>query len=141
MPVDTILVALSNTDTGTQRDLTAVDLAGQTNAHVVLGVSYDEETHRVAGSELNVDSPDELAHRDEAVDAVATTFADAGVTYEIRGVFGHDGEGFVRLARQVDADMVVVQGGDRTPVGKAVFGSVPQHILLHAPCPVLLVHT
>lgn len=39
----------------------------------------------------------------------------------------------------LDADYIVVVGRSRSPVGKALFGSVTQGVLLHAECPVLAV--
>jgi len=138
MSVETILVALTDADPRLTAE--AVDLAAQTDARLVLGATYDEETHRATGSELQIDSPDELARRDDGIDPVRASVENAGIEYTVRGALGHDGEGFVRLADETDADVVIVAEGKRTPAGKAVFGSVPQHVLLNAPCPVLLVH-
>jgi nucleotide-binding universal stress UspA family protein len=42
---------------------------------------------------------------------------------------------------EVDADLVVVGARKRTPVGKAVFGSVTQSVVLDSPVPVTVVRT
>ena len=45
----------------------------------------------------------------------------------------------VDVAKETDASLVVVGIRPRSPVGKAVIGSVAQRIVLDAPCPVLAV--
>lgn len=45
----------------------------------------------------------------------------------------------VELARQWRASMLVCGIRNRTPVGKALMGSVSQDLILSAPCPVLAV--
>lgn len=45
----------------------------------------------------------------------------------------------VRVAQERDADLVVVGVRHRSPVGKALMGSVSQRVLLDATCPVLAV--
>jgi len=45
----------------------------------------------------------------------------------------------VDVANETDASLVVVGIRPRSPVGKAVIGSVAQRIVLDAPCPVLAV--
>ena len=43
------------------------------------------------------------------------------------------------VAKETNAELVVVGIRHRTPVGKALLGSVAQRIVLDAPCPVLTV--
>ena len=45
----------------------------------------------------------------------------------------------VRVAQERDAELVVVGVRHRSPVGKALMGSVSQRVLLDATCPVLAV--
>lgn len=45
----------------------------------------------------------------------------------------------VEVARETNASLVVVGVRYRSPVGKALMGSVAQRIVLDAPCPVLTV--
>ncbi|WP_436348641.1 universal stress protein [Natronorubrum sp. FCH18a] len=64
-----------------------------------------------------------------------------GVTdeYEAIGRTGNPSEEVLDYASDVDASYVVVGGRSRSPVGKALFGSVTQSVLLDAECPVLAV--
>jgi nucleotide-binding universal stress UspA family protein len=45
----------------------------------------------------------------------------------------------IQVAKDVDADFIVIGLRRRTPVGKLILGSNAQRILLDAPCPVLAV--
>jgi nucleotide-binding universal stress UspA family protein len=49
------------------------------------------------------------------------------------------GQRLVELADEVDADMVVLGGRNRSPAGKALFGSTAQEVMLGSSCPVTFV--
>ena len=49
------------------------------------------------------------------------------------------GENLVRLAKEKDIDEVYIGVKKRSKVGKLVFGSTAQYVILHAPCPVVTV--
>jgi nucleotide-binding universal stress UspA family protein len=49
------------------------------------------------------------------------------------------GEQIVNLAEQSNADLVVLGLRRRSMVGKVIFGSNAQYIIINAPCPVLTV--
>jgi nucleotide-binding universal stress UspA family protein len=55
------------------------------------------------------------------------------------GAVGEPAEVIVDLAESSDANYLVIGGRKRTPVGKALFGSVSQSVLLNATCPVVSV--
>ena len=59
--------------------------------------------------------------------------------YEVIGRVGNPGKKVVEYADEVDARYLVVGGRARSPVGKAIFGSVAQSILLSAKRPVVAV--
>lgn len=56
-----------------------------------------------------------------------------------RGDLGDPSDAVVQVAQRRDARLVVLGLRARTPVGKLVFGSTAQRILLDATCPVLAV--
>ena len=56
-----------------------------------------------------------------------------------RGDLGDPSDNVVQVAQRRDARLVVLGLRDRTAVGKLVFGSTAQRILLDATCPVLAV--
>ena len=55
----------------------------------------------------------------------------------VRGL--EPGEDLVRLAKEQQVDEVIVGVKRRSKVGKLVFGSTAQYVILNAPCPVATV--
>jgi nucleotide-binding universal stress UspA family protein len=55
----------------------------------------------------------------------------------VRGL--EPGEDLVRLAKEQQADEIIVGVKRRSKVGKLVFGSTAQYVILNAPCPVATV--
>lgn len=142
MSVDTILVTVREADEQTSLAEAVVDVAGPTEASVVLARAYDEDEYKKRVNELEFESQpstDEVAQRSESIRKVARVLDDNGVDYEVRGVVGEEGDAFVDLAETVDSDLLYIQGEGRTPTGKALFGSGAQTVLLNAPCPVTYV--
>jgi len=83
----------------------------------------------------------EHAQRDAegvAEDVTTETVEDVeSVSY--RGRVGNVTEEILQVAREEDPRYLVVGGRKRTPVGKAIFGSVTQSVLLEADRPVITV--
>jgi nucleotide-binding universal stress UspA family protein len=66
---------------------------------------------------------------------------DAGVEYKL-----HQGEGdpagtILRIAEELDADLIVVGNRGMKGIARFVLGSVPNTIAHHAPCSVMIVRT
>ncbi|PSQ40654.1 universal stress protein [Halobacteriales archaeon QS_9_68_42] len=61
----------------------------------------------------------------------------AGIKVTMAETSGDPGEQVVGYAEEVGADLVSVAGRERSPAGKAVFGSVSQSVMLNAEVPVL----
>lgn len=93
------------------------------------GAVYVEEVNR---------SLDDLRDPPETVDLVADRLADAGVDHERREAVGDPAEAVLTAAADVDADAILLGSRKRTPVGKAVFGSVSQNVILGADRPVIV---
>jgi nucleotide-binding universal stress UspA family protein len=81
----------------------------------------------------------------EEIKSLAKTIAEeavekAGIEVdEIVGLVGKPSQRVLEYAEDADADYIVVGGRKRSSVGKVLFGSVTQSILLNADCPVLTV--
>lgn len=61
------------------------------------------------------------------------------VPTETRVVSGDPGWAIVAAAKDCNADLIVMGTHGRTGVGRALMGSVAEHVLRHANCPVLTV--
>jgi len=146
MALETILLAVGPSDADRLEELASAvsDVAGPTGATVVLLHVFSREDYREVRDQLDTDpdsefTPTSAAQRQATIRELTGAFDDAGVDYEIRGAVGDKGEEIVDAADEVGADMVFVGGRQRSPTGKAVFGSTAQEVMLSAPCPVTFV--
>lgn len=147
MALETILLAVGHGDRERIDRLAeeTIDVAQPAGARVVLGHVFTDEEYETTIDNLKFDrdaenlSADVVAARHATIRELQKHFEDVGVKYEVRGAVGEHGESIVELAKEVDADRVVVGGRKRSPAGKAVFGSVAQEVMLSSPCPVTFV--
>jgi nucleotide-binding universal stress UspA family protein len=76
------------------------------------------------------------------LDALTARLDSEGVPHRIRHLdigSGTASDAILRVAEEVDAELLVVGIHRRSPVGKVLLGSNAQRILLNATCPVLAV--
>ncbi|NKE35277.1 universal stress protein [Natronococcus sp. JC468] len=72
-----------------------------------------------------------------AEEIAAEAIEDASVEATPVGLLGDPADEIVDYADEADASYLVVAGRNRSPVGKALFGSVTQSVLLNASTPVV----
>ena len=84
---------------------------------------------------------DDAIKTEAQLDEVRSTLQEAGVENEVRQlVRGMDpAEDLINVAKEVDAEFIIIGLRRRSPVGKLILGSNAQRVLLDAPCPVLAV--
>ncbi|WP_255191385.1 universal stress protein [Natronobeatus ordinarius] len=80
-----------------------------------------------------------LSRRDVAAERARELVNAEDDAIEIAGLDGEPAESIVEYANERDAAYVVLGGRDRTPAGKAVFGSVAQSVILSLDRPVVVV--
>jgi nucleotide-binding universal stress UspA family protein len=75
------------------------------------------------------------------LEEVQSALRESGVEHEVRQlVRGLDpADDLVKVATEVEAEIIVIGLRRRSPVGKLILGSNAQRVLLDAPCPVLAV--
>ncbi len=129
-----------------------VAVAHQVSATARLALSYAVQEAVFRGTDLAV-----LHVVSSALDADRTDAYRAGVSDEIEKAVGSDtqvtwklhletvsgdvGDAIVQLTDQLRPDLLVLGARRRSPVGKALLGSVAQTIILEANVPVLVVKT
>jgi len=99
--------------------------------------------HVVDAVDLDVDA----AHQAGLSDEIGTVLAEAGISdlkWELRLAAAADqtddtADTVLALAHKASADLLVIGARRRSPVGKAILGSVTQKIILDADFPVLVV--
>lgn len=75
----------------------------------------------------------------KSIAAVADYFENREIAYTVREDHADPAAKIVELASEIDADQIVMCGRKQSPVGKVLFGSTTQSVLLHAPVPVTVV--
>ncbi|SNR25613.1 universal stress protein [Halorubrum vacuolatum] len=80
----------------------------------------------------------ELQGRPESVDAVEEELDALGVDHTLIEHVGDPSDGILTVADEEDVDAIVLGLRKRSPVGKALFGSVSQTVILNADRPVFL---
>jgi len=95
----------------------------------------ERASYETSGKSLDMTQIETLA---ETIATEAVT--EAGVeAEEIVGLVGKPSQRVIEYAEDVGADYIVVGGRKRSSVGKVLFGSVTQSILLNASSPVVTV--
>lgn len=125
--------------------------------HVLLAVDGDEERSiRLARAAVElpdsaesvfvsvfhcfVDNPAGVsAPQVGGVRRVVEALTDANVDHEVLEASGDPAESIRRAAAEEDVDAIHLAGRNRSPAGKALFGSVAQSVILNADRPVTIV--
>lgn len=103
-----------------------------TVVHVFKEVQSDE------GGTIHID---EYANPPTSVSKAIGSLEAEGISVAFEHRSGDPAEEILRTARAEDANQIVLSGRHRSPVGKAMFGSVVQEVILNADRPVLTVRS
>jgi universal stress protein A len=117
----------------------AFDLAGRLRAPLLIVSVIDPGQLRLPGGRFG-QRVDQVRSQREVVaqDLVARGRA-LGIDVSFLIWEGEPGESIVEAARAEHADLVIVGSHGRGSVGRLFIGSVSEHVVRHAPCPVLVV--
>ena len=74
----------------------------------------------------------------DTVEGVASSLEDAGANVQIHDVTGEPAVGIVEISEEYDVDAIVIGTRRRSPVGKVLFGSVAQSVILDSHKPVIV---
>lgn len=113
-------------------------LAGDLGADLLV-VSVIDRDHGRAPKRPSERIDQRRAVREAAAQSVVTRGRRAGVTVSFLVWEGDPGPAIVEAAAAEHVDLVVVGTRGRNRLERAVLGSVSDHVLRHAHCPVLLV--
>lgn len=141
-----VLVATDGSDASTDAVRRGFEVLGSPDAVVLLTVLTDVPGDDAGGFESSVDTPEQQEREwaDEQVDAKALLDAAAGlvptgVTVDRRVEVGDPASAICDVAADSGADVIVVGSHGRGLIKRIVLGSVSEHVVRHAPCPVLVV--
>lgn len=100
------------------------------------------ERTAVAGDELTiavVNNPASAMDAEKIKTVVHDTLASASTDAAVRHVTGDAGSRLVEIAETEEYDMIVLGGGQSSPMGKISLGSISEFVLLNAAVSVKLV--
>jgi nucleotide-binding universal stress UspA family protein len=122
----TVLVAVS----GPSNEASAVRLGSKlsTRLDTELAVLY------VQPSDEDLNTPSEAVASEAIENALSPAVEGRSI-----GRVGKPATGILSVADEHDAQYLVIGGRKRSPVGKTIFGSTTQSVLLNADCPVITV--
>lgn len=104
----------------------------------VVNVFKEFEAIDEGGNVQSEDLYDEDKFPDSAV-TVRDHLTETGIAVDLMRRHGEPAEEIIDYANSVDADTIVIPGRKRSPIGKAVFGSVTQDVILNAGRPVTII--
>ncbi|WP_435073551.1 universal stress protein [Halorubrum sp. HHNYT27] len=137
-------------DKDEKRAMTAVEFVTELGAESGLNADPDNisvsiinvfEKFKAIDDGGNVQSKD-LYDEDSFPDSVTAArdyLAEAGVAVDVERRHGDAEEEIIDFAESIDTDTIIIPGRKRSPVGKALFGSVTQHTILNTDIPVTIV--
>jgi nucleotide-binding universal stress UspA family protein len=141
-----VLIAVDGSELGNQVGTRAIGLLGTEHEFVVLEVTPGAFTSPGLGLTLDIDTTPPEVWQDLSDDAVAQARADVaeavrrlGAPARQRVEMGDPAETVCQVAAEEKADLVAVGSHGKGWARRALLGSVSQHVIQHAPCPVLVV--
>lgn len=152
----TILLTTDGSEVARAATAHALHLASMTPGATIVAVSVIDTVSQIlaqatpsgwgfGGGRLAVESAEAAiaAEREQAETTLAKLKAEleAGGAPEVRTavIEGHAATAIVDVAAEEKADVIVMATHGRGGLERAVLGSVADHVMRHAPCPVLLV--
>ncbi|OAQ52393.1 hypothetical protein HTG_12275 [Natrinema mahii] len=87
--------------------------------------------------DLNESLP-EIRDVPDTVALVEDGLADDGIDVERAEMVGEPADGIRQVAEEIDADSILLGVRKRSPVGKAIFGSVSQQVIIDTDRPVII---
>ena len=138
-PFGAVLLATDLSEVSSPAETEAVRLAAGLGARMVAVSVIDPGSLRLPGGRFRARVDQVRDERETAATELVARARDAGVQTEFLVWEGEPGEAILDAARSEGADLIVLGTHGRHGVGRSLFGSVSDHIVRHAPCPVVVV--
>ncbi len=117
----------------------AFELARRLDATLLIVSVIDPGTLRRPGARPGTRMDQVRDRREQVAQALVERGRTEGVTVSFLVWEGDPGDMIVEAAEAEHVDMVLVGSHGRGAVGRFFLGSVSEHVVRHAPCPVLVV--
>jgi nucleotide-binding universal stress UspA family protein len=137
--VTKLLLATDLSEASSAATEEAFELAARLGASLLVVSVIDPGTLRLPGGRYQARVDQVRECREAIAQALVERGREAGVPVSFLVWDGEPGDMIVSAAEAEHADMVVVGSHGRGAVGRLFLGSVSEHVVRHAPCPVLVV--
>jgi len=117
----------------------AIDVARQNGAALLVVSVIDTREPRLPGGLVGPRVDQVRERREVAAVELVERGRRAGVRVSFLVWAGDPGESIVAAAEAEEADLVLVGSHGRSGIGRLLLGSVSDHVVRNAPCPVLVV--
>jgi nucleotide-binding universal stress UspA family protein len=137
----TVVLATDLSPTSEAATTAALDLASSIGARLLAVSVVDPGSLRVPGGRYLARVDQVRAERERFAQELVTRGRTMGVVVDFLVWEGDPGEAIIDAAQAEGADMIVVGSHGRGAVGRFLIGSVSDHVVRNASCPVLVVRS
>jgi nucleotide-binding universal stress UspA family protein len=137
--LDKLLLATDLSEATISATDQAFELAHRLGASLLIVSVIDPGSLRLPGGRYSARMDQVRERREQLAQTLVERGRGEGVEVSFLVWEGDPGDMIVEAAEAEHADMVVVGSHGRGAVGRFFLGSVSEHVVRHAPCPVLVV--
>ena len=137
--MEKLLLATDLSEASSAATEEAFELAARLGASLLVVSVIDPGSLLLPGGRFRARIDQVRENREQAAQALVERGREAGVTVSFLVWTGDPGDMIVSAAEAEHADMIVVGSHGRGAVGRLFLGSVSEHVVRNAPCPVLVV--
>lgn len=138
-PISAVLLATDLSATSSPAEHEAMRLAAGLGARLIAVSVIDPGTLKLPGGRFRARVDQIRDEREIAAQALVARAHDLGVPTAFLVWEGDPGEAIVDAATAEQADLIVLGSHGRHGIDRSLFGSVSDHVVRHAPCPVVVV--
>jgi nucleotide-binding universal stress UspA family protein len=138
-PIGAVLLATDLSATSSPAETEALRLASGLGARLIAVSVIDPGTLKMPGGRYRTRVDLVRDEREVAAQELVARAHEIGVPTAFLVWEGDPGEAIVDAASAEHADLIVLGTHGRHGVNRSLFGSVSDHVVRHAPCPVVVV--
>ena len=138
-PPQKLLLATDLSEASSSATDHAFELAGRLGAALLVVSVIDPGSLLLPGGRFRARVDQVRERREEQAQALVERGRELGIEVSFLVWTGDPGDQIVSAAEAERVDMVLVGSHGRGPVGRLFLGSVSEHVVRNAPCPVLVV--
>mgnify|MGYP001816542984 CR=1 FL=1 len=141
-----VLLCTDGSDVAMEALRDSLPILAPTDRTIVLAVESPADAELTAGTGFAGRASDDLSDQIETTgDRAAKDVLDRTVAaleldddVEIMAIVGRPGPAICQLATELDATAIVIGSSGRSGLRRAMIGSTSDHVVRHAPCPVVV---